>query len=77
MPILGRASDDQTSTAPRSWQWKSKDNIILNFVSVPEELALWVGIVTLVPLALLMLSGLYLFVLPYATSRRVRRRTEE
>ena len=46
-------------------------NIILNFVVVgPEQLALWVGVLTLVPLALLMLSGLYLFVLPYTTRWR-------
>ncbi len=40
-------------------------NIILNIVSAPEQLGFWVGILTLIPLALLMLSGLYLFVLPY------------
>jgi hypothetical protein len=46
-------------------------NIILNFVVVgPEQLALWVGVLTLVPLALLMLSGLYLFVLPYTARWR-------
>lgn len=52
-------------------------NIVLNFVSVPEQLALWVGIITLLPLALLMLTGLYLFVLPYTTRRRTRGRTVE
>lgn len=46
-------------------------NIILNFVAVgPEKLALWVGMFTLLPLALLMFTGLYLFVLPYATRWR-------
>jgi hypothetical protein len=46
-------------------------NVVLNFVvSGPEELALWVGVLTLLPLALLMLTGLYLFVLPYAARRR-------
>lgn len=45
-------------------------NIILNFVaSAPEQLVLWVGILTLLPLALLMFTGLYLFVQPYATRR--------
>lgn len=42
-------------------------NIVLNFVAPgPEQLALYVGLLTLLPLALLMLTGLYLFVLPYA-----------
>jgi len=42
-------------------------NIVLNFVAPgPEQLTLWVGLLTLLPLALLMLTGLYLFVLPHA-----------
>jgi len=46
-------------------------NIILNFVTVgSEQIAVWVGILTLLPLALLMVTGLYLFVLPYRTRRR-------
>lgn len=53
-------------------------NIVLNFVApAPEQLALWVGVLTLLPLALLMLSGLYLFVLPYATQWRAGRRAAE
>lgn len=45
-------------------------NIILNFVAqAPEKLVLWVGILTLFPLVLLMVTGLYLFVLPYTTRR--------
>ncbi len=48
--------------------------LVSNFVAPgPEQLALWVGLLTLLPLALLMLTGLYLFVLPYA----IRRRTAE
>jgi hypothetical protein len=35
--------------------------------------AAWVGLLALVPLILLLLSGLYLFVLPYAARRRGRR----
>jgi hypothetical protein len=35
-----------------------------------EELALWVGLLTLLPLALLLFTGLYMFVLPYASKRR-------
>jgi hypothetical protein len=52
-------------------------NIVLNFTPVSEELALRVGILTLLPLALLMLTGLYLFVLPYATRRRTERHFAE
>jgi hypothetical protein len=35
--------------------------------------AAWVGLFALVPLILLLLSGLYLFVLPYAAKWRKRR----
>jgi hypothetical protein len=35
--------------------------------------AAWVGLLALVPLILLLLTGLYLFVLPYAARRRGRR----
>lgn len=34
------------------------------------EPAAWVGMLAFVPLLLLLLTGLYLFVLPYATRRR-------
>ena len=45
--------------------------VIANFVVLgKEKLALWVGLLTLLPLALLLFSGLYLFVLPYATRWR-------
>ena len=41
-------------------------NIVLNIVATgSEQLTMWVGILTLVPLVLLMFTGLYLFVLPY------------
>ena len=46
-------------------------NIGLNFVAQGQEgAALWVGAFTLLPLGLLMLTGLYLFVLPYTSKRR-------
>lgn len=46
-------------------------NIVLNFVAPgPEEIVLWVGLLTLLPLALLMLTGLYLFLLPHAARWR-------
>lgn len=50
--------------------------VIANFaVMGQEEVALWVGSLTLLPLALLLLSGLYLLVLPYAARWRNGRRT--
>jgi quinol-cytochrome oxidoreductase complex cytochrome b subunit len=46
-------------------------NIVLNiFAAGQEELVLWVGVSTLVPLFLLLFTGLYLFVLPYTSKRR-------
>lgn len=38
--------------------------------------AAWVGLLALVPLILLLITGLYLFVLPYATGWRRARRGE-
>jgi hypothetical protein len=40
---------------------------------VQEKQAVWVGLSALFPLALLLLTGLYLFVLPYATKWRSER----
>ena len=40
-----------------------------------ESVRFWVGSLTLLPLFLLLLTGLYLFVLPYATKWRIARRT--
>jgi hypothetical protein len=46
-------------------------NIVVNFViKGQEQLALWIGMLTLIPLGLLMLTGLYLFVLPYVSGAR-------
>lgn len=48
-------------------------NIVLNLFSLAgEEVATAVGMVTLLPLTLLLITGLYLFVLPYI-SRNNRR----
>lgn len=48
-------------------------NIVLNLFSLAgEEVATAVGMITLLPLTLLLITGLYLFVLPY-TARRNRR----
>lgn len=46
-------------------------NIALNVLPLaPEEVALWVGVSTLIPLVLLMITGLYLFALPYTDGGR-------
>lgn len=44
-------------------------NILLNILPVADrDLATMVGLLTLLPLAALLATGLYLFVLPYITS---------
>ncbi len=48
--------------------------VIVNIVALTqEESAVWIGLLALLPLALLLLTGLYLFVLPYVTKRRSAR----
>jgi hypothetical protein len=45
--------------------------VIVTFVALGQEQpVVWVSYVPLLPLALLLLTGLYLFVLPYATRWR-------
>ncbi len=45
--------------------------VIANIVAITlEKQALWMGLLALFPLILLLLSGLYLFGLPYATKSR-------
>jgi hypothetical protein len=45
--------------------------VVVNLVALgQEEPAAWVGLLALLPLALLLLTGLYLFVLPYAAKGR-------
>jgi quinol-cytochrome oxidoreductase complex cytochrome b subunit len=52
-------------------------NILLNVLPLGNErLATRVGLLTLVPLALLLLTGLYLFVLPYLNRNGTRSRTD-
>ncbi|HET9586142.1 MAG TPA: hypothetical protein VFP38_19105, partial [Bradyrhizobium sp.] len=42
--------------------------VIVNVVAMlQEKQAVWIGILALLPLVLLLLTGLYMFVLPYAT----------
>ena len=50
--------------------------VIVNSVAVSKgRYTNWVGLMALLPLALLLFTGLYLFVLPYATKWRSGRRT--
>jgi hypothetical protein len=45
--------------------------VIINLVAMAQkEPALWVGLLALIPLVLLLLTGLYLFILPYAARWR-------
>ena len=51
--------------------------VIVNIVALAQkEPAVWVGLLALLPLALLLLTGLYLFVLPYASKCGSGRRTD-
>ncbi len=50
--------------------------VIANLVAlVGQQQAAWVGVLALFPLILLLLTGLYLFALPYAAKWRSSRRT--
>jgi hypothetical protein len=55
--------------------------VIANFVALGvgqgRQPAAWITYSPLLPLALLLLTGLYMFALPYATKWRVARRTGE
>jgi len=45
--------------------------VIATFIALKQEKpVVWVSYVPLLPLALLAITGLYLFVLPYVTKRR-------
>jgi hypothetical protein len=49
--------------------------VIVNIVAMMQEKqAVWVGLLALFPLILLMISGLYMFVLPYAAKWRLTQR---
>jgi hypothetical protein len=51
--------------------------VIFTFVALGlEEPVVWVSYVPLLPLALLLFTGLYLFVLPYTIRWRSARRTD-
>jgi hypothetical protein len=50
--------------------------VIITFVALAQQdPVIWVSYVPLLPLALLLFTGLYLFMLPYATGWRSGRRT--
>ena len=45
--------------------------VIVNLIALGrQESGVWIGLLALLPLILLLLSGLYLFVLPYASKWR-------
>ena len=46
------------------------------FAVAQKKYTVWVGLLALLPLALLLFTGLYLFVLPYATTWGSGRRTD-
>jgi hypothetical protein len=47
--------------------------VIVNVVAMMQGIqAVWVGVLALLPLILLLLSGLYMFALPYAAKWRSR-----
>lgn len=51
--------------------------VAVNTVAVAQgNYAGWLGLLAALPLALLLLTGLYLFVLPYATRWRSKRPTD-
>ena len=53
-------------------------SVIVTFVALAQkEPVVWVSYVPLLPLALLLFTGLYLFVLPYATRWRSGRPTKQ
>lgn len=51
-------------------------SVVVTFIALAQqEPIVWVSYVPLLPLFLLMFSGLYMFVLPYATRWRAGRRS--
>lgn len=46
--------------------------VLANIVaSIQDSYTMWVGLMALVPLIVLLFTGLYMFVLPYVAKRRV------
>ncbi|RKH26645.1 hypothetical protein D7Y13_20300 [Corallococcus praedator] len=84
-PAASGPSSAQVSRAWTHWirlfhRWLSiafTVAVIVNIVAMAKEsTVVWVGFLALIPLALLLFSGLYLFVLPYAHKWRSGRRTD-
>lgn len=51
--------------------------VIVNIIAMEgDEPALWVGLLALIPLIFLLLTGLYLFVLPHAVKLRNARQAD-
>jgi hypothetical protein len=76
-----RREDQMNSLIRQTHRWLSIAftlTVIANFAAMTQgPPPAWVTYSPLLPLALLLFTGLYLFVLPYATKRRRERRTEE
>jgi len=49
-------------------------NIVVNIAGLQGTPAIWVGVSALVPLVVLLVTGLYLFALPYTAGWRSERR---
>ena len=48
--------------------------VVINIMAlIQKQQALWIGLLALFPLVLLLLTGLYLFALPYAARGRLQR----
>jgi L-asparagine transporter-like permease len=48
--------------------------VIINVIAMAQQqTAFWIGLLALVPLILLLITGLYMFVLPYASRARNER----
>jgi hypothetical protein len=85
-PAVAAKTNDKAEEAPLNWnkwirqihRWLSiafTVGVIVNFVAVAlKKFSGGVGLLAGLPLALLLVTGLYLFVLPYITKWRSRRR---
>jgi len=52
--------------------------VVANLVAMAQDRSdLWIGLLALFPLVLLLVTGLYMFVLPYATGGRSERQAAE
>jgi hypothetical protein len=83
-PDRGRSSAEEDPVSWNKWirqthRWLSMTFTVAVIVTVvaiasgQEEPAIWVYYLPLLPLALLLPTGLYLFALPYVARRRERR----